>query len=875
MADLYDVILYGLRGEGEEREIALHTVARLLKLESETIEAGVARPDGMVIQSGVTEDVVRKYQSALGKIGGLSRFEITAPKPAAAGIDPSSPPRGETSPPMAGGLSLAPLAADATAPTAAPSPPAVEPPAFGSSGLNLSLEAIDESGTETKPPVAAVTVAEAPPAAPMSSGPSAFTLETVEAPDEAEETLEISDPYPPAEPTAHIEGLTLPFSFEMPSGEAVAQQQAAIPAHPSAETPHLLPIEEAVVTDTTGSGPAEPQTDPDEISERIKRRIAELQQIRELHALEEGIHPAQQLHRRYSDQTSEQQSDNRWIKLLQGLPLGRGVTLWAVGLAMGLAGGAGVYALLHQPDVQPAQQASAPPLPAAEPAPAKDAGDRPQNLAPELEAQLQLATFAESLPPATAITATAPQPTEPPPGVAATAPELTSVHSGTGEVTITGNALAVIKPVVDPAVALDNLRHDRTWPRHLSNLCVHLLENGQAERAYQMALEIPESDAKWLTLLTVTDFLQRQGKVADRNQIVTRFQSILDTLDDKPRRIAALRLIARHLVEQGETQPAMDALNQAEAQLPQLTTRAAKIAAYGHLAAMFLDLGDRAKAEVALHETNHIIAEETYPQTRLAYYVDLANGYTAANRRDSAIALLTGALRLTDRLPPADRPVLLRSLAIGFARARDVESAQAVISRMQGTDVAEAATLDLIRELVAQGRPYAAITVIGHLTQPVYQARAEAAVAWSLKVDAQQDAFARNLFNHATELLNNIGHPADQALAMADVGRYQFWADLVETVPSLNNAASAAQRVSEPHMRDLALAVVVGEYARSAQWPSARGVQAMIADSAISAAAAEDTGRIMKALEPRPAETEPTPAAPPPDGAETASPPAP
>jgi hypothetical protein len=213
---------------------------------------------------------------------------------------------------------------------------------------------------------------------------------------------------------------------------------------------------------------------------------------------------------------------------------------------------------------------------------------------------------------------------------------------------------------------------------------------------------------------------------------------------------------------------------------------------------------------------------------------------------------LTEITRLTDRVPAADQPLLLRSLAIGFARARDAESALAAVARMQTADDPQATTLDLIRELISQGLPYAAIGIIEHLGHPIYRTRAEAAVAWSLKVDAKQDVFARSLFTHATDLLNSIGHPADQAVAMGDVGRYQHWAEQVDTFPILTNASAAAQRITEPHARDLALALVAGEYARSAQWPLARELHALIGDAGIAAAVADDTARIMKTLEPPP-----------------------
>ena len=98
MPELYDVILFGVRGKGEEREVALRAVAQLLKLEPEAIESGLSQANGMVIRSSVTEQVARKYQSALAKLGGLGRIQLA---PQGGGVSPQGGgARSASSPPV-------------------------------------------------------------------------------------------------------------------------------------------------------------------------------------------------------------------------------------------------------------------------------------------------------------------------------------------------------------------------------------------------------------------------------------------------------------------------------------------------------------------------------------------------------------------------------------------------------------------------------------------------------------------------------------------------------------------------------------------------------------------------------------------------------
>jgi len=847
MSDRYDVILYGLRGEGAARETAKATIARLLKLDPEAVERGLADPEGLVVQTGVPETVVRKYQSAIGKLGGLSRFRpslagaagvTAAAEPAAATIAGSTEPEPERLTVSLGGLSLAPLAGETEAEAAAEtrSGPAEPAPVSRFTGIELELEGIDATAAEPS----AEARAEPPPPAPAPPG-IALSLEPDAADAEEMEAVELTDPYPPAAEGSHGGGATLPFTFdfspseeEAPGSDPAAPAGPAVPAASEAPPPAPDPL---------------PPVDEDE-SARIRRRMAELQQIRELHALEEGIHPAQQLRRRHTDLHPEPTQTVTKGKTLFGMPVVAGSAIWAVGLLMG----AGIaVSMLGRGSGAPA---GAPPSQAETPA---SAPGKATTLAPGQEALNQLAAFAAGLPEAAA---------EPPAPPSAAPPEspssLTSVHAETGELTITGGALAIIKPVIHPAAALEDLRRDHTWDRHLADLSARLLRSNQPDRALQTAQAMADGRAKWDAMMAVAEHYQRLGLAPGRDRVTAQFESGLDTIDDKPLRIQALGALARKLADFGEAAHAAELSKRAETMAGELATRSAKISGRCFLAGLQQQLGQTDKADLGWREVNRIIAEETYPSTRLGHYVDLANGYSQAAMEGTARGLLAAIGPLIPRLPAAERPPLLTGLATAYAAVGDVDAALAAIARLPSSEERDLAALALVRDRIAAGNPYTALQAAVTLTQAVHRTRAEAAVGWSLQTRGQE-VLARALLVHVVEQIDTIGNPVDKVVAMATVGRYQYWADQSQSFPLLSKSSAAIPLITDPLLRDQALAVVATEFARSGQGPSAKDVQAMISDPAIASSTADEVARIGRAFEPEPQEpAAPRPPSPPP-----------
>ncbi|NJD05164.1 MAG: hypothetical protein FIA97_01540 [Methylococcaceae bacterium] len=562
---------------------------------------------------------------------------------------------------------------------------------------------------------------------------------------------------------------------------------------------------------------------------KIQRRTAELQRIRDAQALEAGIHPAQLLYRlRSKARVNKKKFD--WDNLQKAIPPAVAAGLLVAGLSFGF--GCGVILM---PQARPPMPVESPP------APPVSAGDGLRGLSPELEAIQQLLSFGEALPPVQ------PNPTDQPliplgtlPNAPAENPRDTAGAVGS----------STDKPILDPSKALARLRSDRTWNRHLHKLSARLLAEDHPDQTLAMVNAMDAGDAKWGALLAIADYHQNLGNSEARNQILGNYRAAVDTLDGLPQRIGALGLLARTLTNYGESERALEVIRAAEELPPRLTNQASQIAAGGYLAGMYVGLGDDGKAQIAWKEVNRLIIQEKFPQTRLIYYIDLANAYSHSGRQNYAVPLLSHVSRYIERLPEADRAVVLRSLALAFAKARDPQSALEAISRMNSAEDPQGMILDLIGELLAQGLPYGALSLAEHLGDPIFRSRAEAAIAWSLTAEGEQNSVAQSLFRHANELLKGIAHPVDQAIAMGDVGRYQYWAEQVDTVPILSQATAAAQRINEPRMRDFALALVAGEYARAGQWPSSREHQAMIGDPAIAAAVGQDTDRVMTALAP-------------------------
>jgi hypothetical protein len=71
MSDQYDVILFGIRGEGDESEQAKRKIAELLELDPSKIDEALQSHTGLVIHNGVSMDVAKKLQTGLAKVGGI------------------------------------------------------------------------------------------------------------------------------------------------------------------------------------------------------------------------------------------------------------------------------------------------------------------------------------------------------------------------------------------------------------------------------------------------------------------------------------------------------------------------------------------------------------------------------------------------------------------------------------------------------------------------------------------------------------------------------------------------------------------------------------------------------------------------------------
>jgi|GEM_PF-2974079 len=69
VSELYDVVFYGTDQEGEQLERTKARVAKLLHLDREKLESLFGRQGGVVLRSGVAQDIAQKYQMALTQAG--------------------------------------------------------------------------------------------------------------------------------------------------------------------------------------------------------------------------------------------------------------------------------------------------------------------------------------------------------------------------------------------------------------------------------------------------------------------------------------------------------------------------------------------------------------------------------------------------------------------------------------------------------------------------------------------------------------------------------------------------------------------------------------------------------------------------------------
>ena len=69
MSELYDVVFYGTDQEGEQLEHTKERVAKLLQLDREKLESLFGQQSGVILRSGVTQDIAQKYQLALTQAG--------------------------------------------------------------------------------------------------------------------------------------------------------------------------------------------------------------------------------------------------------------------------------------------------------------------------------------------------------------------------------------------------------------------------------------------------------------------------------------------------------------------------------------------------------------------------------------------------------------------------------------------------------------------------------------------------------------------------------------------------------------------------------------------------------------------------------------
>jgi len=80
MADLYDVILFGINTEDSERDTTLHTIATILGIKETELRDIVDNHLPATIKQGVPIEVARKYHTAILRAGGTCNFRPSTSK---------------------------------------------------------------------------------------------------------------------------------------------------------------------------------------------------------------------------------------------------------------------------------------------------------------------------------------------------------------------------------------------------------------------------------------------------------------------------------------------------------------------------------------------------------------------------------------------------------------------------------------------------------------------------------------------------------------------------------------------------------------------------------------------------------------------------
>jgi hypothetical protein len=197
-----------------------------------------------------------------------------------------------------------------------------------------------------------------------------------------------------------------------------------------------------------------------------------------------------------------------------------------------------------------------------------------------------------------------------------------------------------------------------------------------------------------------------------------------------------------------------------------------KAAALAYQATLLARLGQTTLAETAWRDAIRLLVAEKDPLIQLNGYVRLADSYIEAGDRATAVGLLTDALGSVGRLASNDsRQRLIGAIARAFARAGDLDSALAAAGQLPGDQAQATLIFELGQTCLEQGDPWLALKAAESLTTPAYRARALAAVAVSFKLEAGQDALARETLAQATALTKELQQPEAMAWVKADLAR--------------------------------------------------------------------------------------------------------
>ena len=197
-----------------------------------------------------------------------------------------------------------------------------------------------------------------------------------------------------------------------------------------------------------------------------------------------------------------------------------------------------------------------------------------------------------------------------------------------------------------------------------------------------------------------------------------------------------------------------------------------KAAALAYQATLLARLGQTTLAETAWRDAIRLLVAEKDPLIQLNGYVRLADSYIEAGDRATAVGLLTDALGSVGRLASNDsRQRLIGAIARAFARAGDLDSALAAAGQLPGDQAQAALIFELGQTCLEQGDPWLALKAAESLTTPAYRARALAAVAVSFRLEAGQDALARETMAQATALTKELQQPEAMAWVKADLAR--------------------------------------------------------------------------------------------------------